>query len=90
MNTKKYKEGQEYFILCLCLCSASGIDGICVAQKAILSCKEWSAEAEFHDGSDTLSFWDVDLTYWFRTTHLHIVADNNITYNVDDGTVWII
>lgn len=55
--------------------AASGLDGICVTQEAILSCREWSAEAGFPDGSDTLSFWDVESTCWFRTAHLHVVSE---------------
>lgn len=56
--------------------ATAGLDGICVTQEAILSCREWDAEADFPNPPDTLLFWDVESTCWFRTTHLHIVPES--------------
>ena len=53
----------------------SGLDGICVMEEAILSCREHDIEDGCFGTSDTLSFWDVASTCWFRTDHLRIIKE---------------
>lgn len=53
----------------------SGFDGICVTEETIFSCRDYDGSDGNFGTSDTLSFWDVPSTCWFRTDHLRIVEE---------------